>query len=137
MLILLVSTASFCGEQERLAFKTVDVYIDAGANELGAYQFEALYDPEALYIVGVEGGDKPFGDAPFYDPEGLGRGRIIIASYTTGETRMGMMMVARLHLALKKKDAKIKKLVLTVSAGPPDARTFPARISLEEEGVKR
>ncbi len=105
-----------------LGFIALDVFVDAGNNELAAWQIEyegAAAGGGAVTLVGVEGGSHPaYAVAPHYDPAALaGGGRIIIAAYTTaadlpsGETR-----VARLHLAVPA-GAEIDHGITLIAAG--------------------
>lgn len=80
------------------SFLQIDVWADAGANRLAAYQVTVdLVDGE---LVGVEGGDHPaFAGAPYYDPAALHGGRIKLAAFSTShDLASGRVRVARLHV---------------------------------------
>ena len=81
-------------------FPYLDVYFDAGARPLAAYQFELIADPERVKIVGVEGGEHAaFAGPPYYDPAALQDSRIIIAAFNIGKSLpVGKTRIARLHL---------------------------------------
>ena len=83
-------------------FATVDVLIDSKDKPLAAYQFEFAAGTGDVKIVGVEGGEHPaFQGAPYYDPEALEHGRIVIASFNTGQDLpKGRTRVATLHLRI-------------------------------------
>lgn len=92
--------------QERAAggpeFVAVDVFVDAGARGLAAWQVEIVADAGMTKVVGVEGGDGPYApNPPYYDPEALhadGGGRVIVAAYTLAERApTGRVRVARIH----------------------------------------
>ena len=88
----------------RGSFQAVDVWIDAGALPLAAYQVEVRYDAARVKVVGVEGGDRgAFNAAPYHDPAGKAGGRIVVASFTTEDARApaGRVRVARLHLRVE------------------------------------
>ncbi|MEZ6243445.1 MAG: hypothetical protein R3B57_10425 [Phycisphaerales bacterium] len=112
-------------------FFALDVYVDAGDDELAAWQVE--YSGASMVgnvkLVGVEGGESPaFSPAPHYDPAALAGGRVIIAAYSTdadlprGETR-----VARLHLAAPQ-DAEITHTVNLIAAGNRAGDRLAARV---------
>lgn len=110
-------------------FIAVDVFVDSGASELAAYQFE-FSGPESVTIVGVEGGEsKAFANAPYYDPEALMKGRIIVAAFTTGEELpTGKTRVARLHLRVAGEPVPEFAVQLTV-AGDADGKPIKATAS--------
>jgi len=86
-------------------FVPVDVYIDSGARPLAAYQFEFV--AKNAQIVGLEGGDSVFKDAPYYDPAALHPSapspdeRIVVAAFSTAaDLPRGNTRIARLHLMM-------------------------------------
>jgi hypothetical protein len=118
-LLLAVPAAAF-GET---VFTPVDVYLDSGERSLAAFQFEFLFDGEAATIVGIEGGEGLFRDAPYYDPAGMERGRIVIAAFTTdARPPRGRVRVARIHLMV---DGELRR--------PLEARLIVAAGRLEEK----
>lgn len=94
-------------QEEAMAvrFEVRDLVVDSGQAGLAAWQVELAYDPAAVKIVGIEGGDTaPFGPdkPPFYDPKGMAGGRIVLANLTTNPAlRTGPQKVARLHLRIQ------------------------------------
>ncbi len=118
------AAAAEAGGRSALTFVPVDVYVNAGNAELGAFQFEIVYDPSIIYLVGVEGGDAPFAQAPYYDPRGLTGGTIRIAGFTVEpQLPTGLVRVARLHLAVSGDAGPgghegISAVTLTVAANP-------------------
>ncbi len=102
------ATFAFAGEPR---FEAVDIFVDAGDASLGAYQVElkgierkeARVGTAFVKIVGLEGGDHPaFGDAPYYDPEALQGGRVIVAAFSTAaDLPAGRTRVARVHVMLE------------------------------------
>ncbi len=90
-----------------VSFRPVDVYVDSGETLLAAYQIEVLYDNSRVKIVGLEGGEaKAFNEAPYYDPAGLEKGRIVIAAFVPEDVDLeeapaGRTRVARLHLQVE------------------------------------
>ena len=83
-------------------FATVDVLVDSKDKPLAAYQFEFAAEAGNVEIVGVEGGEHPaFQGAPYYDPEALSKGRIIVAAFSTArDLPKGRTRVATLHLRI-------------------------------------
>ncbi len=81
-----------------MRFETIDVIIDADA-PLAAYQIELKVVAGNSTIVGIEGGEAPFDGPPFYDPEALAKGRIIIAAFDVARALSpGRHRVATLHM---------------------------------------
>lgn len=111
-------------------FRAVDVIVDAGASPLAAYQVELTYDREAVSLVGLEGGDPPFSDAPYYDPRGLTAGRVVVASFTLDRSPpRGAVRVARVHLAERNGAAREVDAQLAV-AGTVGGAKIPAAVRL-------
>jgi hypothetical protein len=104
LLGLALAGAAFAQEgapqAERTRFEAVDVYVDSGKVPLAAWQFELAAESGNAIIVGVEGGEHAaFAEPPYYDPAALSKGRIIIASFSTGDDLpVGRTRVARLHM---------------------------------------
>jgi hypothetical protein len=114
-------------------FYPVDIYIDTGEMPLAAWQFEVLYDGSDINIVGIEGGEEPFAEAPYYDPAGLTEGRIVIAAFTTGNAPpRGRTRVARLHLMEEGDGEGGVRVRLIVTAGP-GGETYEAEIDAVRE----
>jgi len=67
-------------------FRPVDIYVDAGDQQLAAYQVELVVEEGSAQIVGVEGGEHaPFANPPYYDTRALMGGRIVLAAFSTAE----------------------------------------------------
>ena len=112
-------------------FYPVDIYIDTGESPLAAWQLEVIYDDADISIVGVEGGDRPFTEPPYYDHPGLTEGRIILAAFSTErDVPSGRLWVARLHLMEEADgDGRIDyRLILTAG---PDGEPYEAEIKAE------
>lgn len=79
-------------------FRAYALIVDHAA-PLAAWQVEITVAKGHAEIVGVEGGDAPFADPPFYDPKALSGGRIVLAAYTTAAPLApGASRVAVVHL---------------------------------------
>lgn len=134
--LLLHAFTAFAGGT---VFRAYDVVVDPGGRPLSAYQVEISYDRDACSLVGIEGGEKPFARAPYYDPRGLTAGRVVIADFTTapGAPR-GRVRVARVHVE-EHGDGEPALRVRKVVAGTTGGARIAARIELipYEEGVRR
>jgi hypothetical protein len=105
-------------------FVAQDVFVDTGDHELAAWQIWFRVAGKGARIVGVEGGEHPaFTDAPYYDPEALQGGRIIVAAFST-ETDLpsGRTRVARIHLIVDSDANPHFDITLEACAGPDGAR---------------
>ena len=117
-------------------FSYLDVYLDAGAKPLAAYQVELTSTAGHVLLTALEGGEHAaFKDAPYYDPAALhgANSRVIVAAFNTGgNLPSGRTRVARLHLQVTgpaepawatklqvaaSSDGKPIEAKLTVSAG--------------------
>jgi hypothetical protein len=128
------------------SFIPVDVYLDTGNKQLGAYQFEVT--AKNATIVGLEGGEATaFKAAPYYDPAALQGNKIIVASFSTDQDLpAGWTRIARLHFMLTGNDADgmsaasdfsdlTRKLVV---ATDNDGNSIDAKLSLRPyQGEKR
>ncbi|HPF39329.1 MAG TPA: hypothetical protein P5081_01195 [Phycisphaerae bacterium] len=115
-------------------FVAYDVFIDAGADALAAYQIEISDLSGRAKIVGVEGGETTAFDAPpYYDPKALnGEGRIILGAFTTEEDGpTGRTRVARLHMQIEGEPAVDFDVQLVVAADS-NARDIDANVTLIE-----
>ena len=131
-LSLLLNVPVKAQEQSAARFVWVDVYIDAGAWPLAAYQIEFQGQPGAVTIVGVEGGEHAaFADAPYYDPAAISQERAIIAAFSTKtDLPSGKTRIARIHLrTTASSDAYTLKLQVAATAR---GTTVPATASLVE-----
>ncbi len=119
----------------KVRFATYDVFINSGGVELAAWQFELIYQPKRVAIVGIEGGAKepfPPGKPPFYDRQGWQGGRIVIAAFTTAKEGLPTTRcrIARLHLRLEG-DAPPELELKLVAAARPGGERIPALLELE------
>jgi hypothetical protein len=80
-------------------FMPVDIYVDSGQAQLGAWQLEFTGGND-VQLVGVEGGEHAaYSQPPHYDAAALMRNRVILAALnTTDALPTGKTRVARLHL---------------------------------------
>lgn len=94
---------------------TMDLYLES-PRPLAAYQVElALAD--GVTLAGIEGGEAPFGDLPYYDPAAISaRGRAVIAAFGTGAGASGRVRVARLHVQADA-DPSVAARVMAAAAG--------------------
>ena len=114
-------------------FETVEVFIDSKDQPLAAYQFEFKSFAADVTVVGIEGGDPAaFKTPPYYDPEALSQGRLIVAGFNTGaDLPKGKNRIATLHIQVKGNAVPVYEASLTVSATtggkPVPAAIFTAR----------
>jgi hypothetical protein len=121
----------------RVRFVNVDIYVDAGAKSLAAWQLEFLVHAGDVEVVGVEGGEHPaYADPAYYDPEALAADRLVLAAFDTGtDVPTGRTRVATLHLMVRGAAAPEFDVQLVVAADR-DGRSFDAAVELEEGGVR-
>ena len=112
------------------SFQTVEIYIDAGEQELAAYQFELKVVAGEAAIVGVENGaHAAFSEPPYYDPAALQQERIIIADFNTGkDLPRGQTRVTTLHVVITG-EVKVEYDVQLTVAADADGSAIPAKIS--------
>jgi len=123
------------GSNTPTRFEAFDIYIDAGATPLAAYQLElkATGDTKA---VGIEGGESAaFSAAPYYDPAALHDGqaqeRIVLAAFNTGnDLPAGRTRVARVHVQVSGAEPEWSVKVQSAGTG------LGARIEAKAEVVK-
>ena len=124
--LLFLPALSVAGD---VLFYPVDIYIDSGKRPLAAWQIEVHYDDADISITGVEGGDSPFTEPPYYDHPGMRSGRIILAAFTTDrKAPAGRLRVARLHLMEEADGDGRVSFSLILDAGP-DGEPFEAGIN--------
>jgi len=130
VLAVLASTGAPARQTEP-RFVAVDVYADTGGRPLAAWQIELSCDPAQAKIVGVEGaGAKP----PYYDPEALMGGRIILADFSTEPAPpSGRVLVARVHF--RETGSPVYAPTLMAAAAPGGER-FEPRIEIVRAGGK-
>lgn len=90
-------------------FAPLDVYIDAGDAQLGAWQVELVPKPEFaghVSIVGIAGGDTPYQDAPYFDERAIMNERVIIADFETDQAALhtGKSRVAQVQLRIESEE---------------------------------
>lgn len=114
-------------------FTAVNVYVDAAASPLAAWQVE-LADGRGIQIVGVEGGEHAaYAKPPYYDPKALSDNRIALAAFTTGkDLPAGKTRVARIHLRVEA-GAEPRFEVRSSLAAGADGKEVPATVTLEVE----
>jgi hypothetical protein len=124
-------------EPAAATFAAYDVFVDAGDQALGAYQFEWHVRRGAAQIVGVEGGAAAFAGAPFYDPAALQGGRIVIAAFSTAaDLPVGRTRVARVHLRIGPGEAPQYEVRLQACAGR-EGETLTATVDWKKMESKR
>ncbi len=118
-------------------FVAVDVFIDAGAKSLAAYQFELKAPGPDVALLGVEGvPDSGFNDPPYYDTRAALNRRIVIAAFNTGSALpSGKTRVATLHLRIAGPGEPQYAATLQVAADA-DAKAIPATISVAEGATR-
>ena len=118
-------------------FTYVNVYVDSEARLLAAYQFELAAKRGDARIAGVEGGDhEAFRKPPYYDPEALRTGRIILAAFSTADALpKGRTRVARLMMRVAGDQEPTYDVHLRVAASPNGTR-IPATISIQQGEAK-
>lgn len=112
-------------------FASYDVFVDAGAVPLAAWQVEIVDETHVAMLAGVEGGEHAaFAEPPFYDPRALLTERVVLAAFRTqGELPEGRVRVARLHYEIQ--GAREPKFaVQLVTAATSDGSQIEARASL-------
>lgn len=135
--LLLLGQAVPQGDAEVAApgprFEARDVWVDPAGEPLAAWQVEVEDPSGRAVLVGVEGGEHPaFAEPPYYDPEALRKGRVVIAAFDTGEdVPSGRTRVARLHFQLDPGGEPDFQVKLTVAASP-GGEEVPAKVTLAE-----
>lgn len=120
-------------EAAKPRFMAIDVFVDAGATPLAAYQVEVLDEAHASRVVGVEGGDHAaFAMPPYYDPKALSEDRIVVAAFNTSkELPVGRARVARIHMRV---DGGMEPgfLARLVTAGSQAGNEVAATVTVEK-----
>jgi hypothetical protein len=111
---------------------TIDIFVDSGAEPLAAYEVEFNDPTGRIRIIGVEGGDPAaFKAPPYYDPAALGRGRIVLAAYSTGsDLPTGKVRVARLLVVGAAREPSY--LLRLCAAGTSDGNKVPAKLFMAQ-----
>ena len=85
-------------------FQALDVFVDSGAKPLAAWQVHVHATGGSVKIVGVEGGEGVYANAPYYDLKAIQRERVVIGGLSTlsGEQLpTGKVRVARVHVMIE------------------------------------
>ncbi len=116
--------------EQAVRFIPLHIYIDSGAESLGAYQFELRAISDRVKIVGVEGGEhEAFTEPAYYDPAALMNDRIIVGAFSTGKSLpTGKTRVATIHLQITGGLEWDYELTLTV-AGDREGNEIPAKLT--------
>lgn len=110
-------------------FRTLDVMVDS-ARPLVAYQVAIDVLEGDGRVIGVEGGEAPFSEPPYYDPAALMQGRIILAAFSTATALPpGRHRVATIHVR-EAGGEPVYQVALEV-AGTTGGARVPAEVSLE------
>lgn len=122
--------------RNQVRFLAIDIFVDAGATPLAAYQFELKVTAGDVTLVGVEGGEhRAFKSPPYYDPKALLQQRIIVAAFDTGsDLPRGRTRVARLMVQIRGPVAPAYDATLVVAASA-DAIAIPANLSVADKLV--
>lgn len=122
-------------------FASYDVFVDAGAVPLAAWQVEVVDEAHVAQLAGVEGGEHPaFAEPPFYDPRAMLTERVVLAAFSTDSALPeGRVRVARLHYQIQSGQIQGGQIegaheprftVTLVAAATSDGRAIEARASL-------
>jgi len=115
-------------------FSAVDVFIDAGAHPLAAYQLDFHATTDNVQIVGIEGGHAPaFAQPPYYDPRAMMNDHVLLAAFTTDDADnlpTGRTRVATIHVYILDNAAPDYVSTLQVAA-TTDGTPIDAEISHE------
>ena len=114
-------------------FAPLHIYIDSGAENLAAFQFELEVITGSVKIVGVEGGEhQAFNQPPYYDPAALANDRIIVAAFNTShDLPAGQTRITTIHLQIIGDIQPEYQLNLIVAANS-DGGKIPANITFEK-----
>lgn len=118
-------------------FEALDVFIDAGARPLAAWQLEVTGAVPAgeVKIVGIEGGaHKAFEQPPYYDPAAMTQNRVILAALSAGQPAdlpTGRVRVARVHIQIVGTRAAPEYSVRLIAAADVDAAPITVPVSIE------
>jgi len=129
--LLAVTTVAAAAEPMPTRFTAYEVHLDPGSAKLAAWQVEVVLADASASIVGVEGGTTPaFREPAYHDPEALQAGRIVIATFTTGQdVSAGSQHVATLHVA--ETPGAESPTIRVMAAADPAGRTLRAEARIE------
>ena len=119
-------------------FRVVDIFVDSKTAPLAAYQVEFSAANGNAKIVGIEGGDSVFSDAPFYDPKAMQHERVIIAAFSTESAEKlptGKTRVATIHLQTRS-DVELDFVVKLHIAANSIGKKISPLITAEERKLK-
>ena len=122
-------------------FTSVDVYVDAKAGALGAYQVEFAVETGKAMVVGLTAGEHSAyaKTPPYYDPAALtpGHERLIFAAFSTdANLPRGRTRVASIQLMVEGTATPQYAVKLVVAADEAGKTIGGATVSLSE-GVQR
>jgi hypothetical protein len=144
LLLILVLAASLGGQpgglpEGSVQFRAVEVFLDSHEQPLAAYQLEFSASSGAVKIVGIEGGEHAaFKEAPFYDPLGMQRERVILAAYNTAVAEKlpsGRTRVATIHMQVSGSETPHFTVRLE-TAGSVEGARIAVEAALEESKTK-
>ena len=122
-----------------IRFVAVDVFVDSGAQPLGAYQLTFFASRGDVKIVSIEGGEHPgFKEPPYYDPQAIQRERAVLAAFSIAPAAnlpKGKTRVATIHVQVSGAKEPEYKLNLTTAAAS-DAHPISAECSSRERNAK-
>ncbi len=123
------------GASSRVTFRVVDIYIES-SSALAAYQVEVNVERGEAAVVGVEGGEAPMDEPPFYDPTALEGGRIVLAAFDTERTlAAGRHRIASLHM--RETGAEVRYAVVARVAADAAGVRQSARVFAEPRSEVR
>ncbi len=131
--LLACAWCAFAGA-EQTRFVAMDIFIDPKGEPLAAYQLE-IAAPAGVKIVGVEGGEHPeFRKAPYYDPKGMQRERLIVAAFSTADNgKLPSRQTRVLTLHLESMGDQTPKLETTLKlTAASNGEKFNSDITLSE-----
>jgi hypothetical protein len=107
-------------------FRTVEVFVDSGAQSLAAYQLSFTATGSDVRIVGIEGGEHPaFTEPPHYDPKAIQNERAILAAFNTASADnlpKGRTRVATIHVQISGTAAPAYAVKLEAAANREGSR---------------
>lgn len=127
--LVLATSSARSSKTATISFRSVDVYVDSDV-PLAAYEVEIIVVHGESSIVGVEGGETPFEEPPYYDPEALTQGRILLGAFDTkAAVPAGRHRVATIHV--REVDAPAEYQIRLLAAAGTDGKRRTAHASLE------
>lgn len=106
-----------------------DVFIDTGPHQLTTYAISASYDPNAVEVVGVQGGDPPYDGSPRAVPATYSPGVLTLTDFRLSGGPAGCVRIAR--IAAQTKNGQMPVLRVSVDrVTDKDGRSIGARVRL-------